>query len=308
MRNDFLAALLELASEDDRVVLLTGDLGFTVLEPFADRFPDRFFNVGVAEQNMLGVATGLAESGFRPYVYSIATFATLRPYEFIRNGPIVHHLPVRVVGIGAGFDYGHNGVSHFALEDVAVMRAQPGMTVVAPADGRQARAAVRATAELDGPVYYRIGKGASSLAELEGRFRLGHAEVVGRPDDVVFVALGSMSSVALDAARLLSDQGLSAAVAVVSSFNPSPTDDLKELLARVPLAVSVEAHYVNGGVGSFVAEVIAENGLGTKLLRRAVERTPTGETGEVAYLLEQHGLSAPQLADGAVRALDLAGR
>lgn len=308
MRNEFLAELLELAGEDERVVLMTGDLGFMVLEPFAERFPDRFINAGVAEQNMVGVATGLAEAGFRPYVYSIATFATLRPFEFIRDGALLHNLPVRIVGVGGGFDYGHNGISHFALEDVGMMRTQPGMTVVAPADGAQARAAVRETAAIDGPVYYRIGRGASSLDALGGQFRLGHAEVLGQGEDLAIVALGSMAGIALEAAALLAERGLSASVAVVTSFNPSPTEDLRELLARVPLALSAEAHYANGGLGSFVAEVIAEHGLACRLVRRGVERMPVGETGEAAYLLDQHGLSAPALADAAVRALDLAGR
>ncbi|MBA3747046.1 MAG: 1-deoxy-D-xylulose-5-phosphate synthase, partial [Solirubrobacterales bacterium] len=159
MRNAFLDELLDIAARDESVMLLTGDLGFMVLEPFAQRFPDRFFNVGVAEQNMVGLATGLAEAGFRPFVYSIATFATLRPYEFIRNGPALHDLPVRIVGVGGGFDYAHNGVTHHALEDLAVMRAQPRIAVVAPADPAQARSAIRTAHALPGPVYFRIGKG-----------------------------------------------------------------------------------------------------------------------------------------------------
>jgi len=125
MRNDFLDELVKLAALDERVMLLTGDLGFMVLEDFQKHHPDRFVNCGVAEQNMVGIATGLAEAGFVPFVYSIATFATLRPYEFIRNGPALHNLPVRVVGVGGGFDYGHNGITHLALEDYAVMRTQP---------------------------------------------------------------------------------------------------------------------------------------------------------------------------------------
>src|SRR6266516_2483950 len=122
MRGAFTKAVTELAQRDPRIVLLTGDLGYMALEPFADAFPDRFFNVGVAEQNMIGLATGLAEAGFIPFAYSIATFATMRPYEFLRDGPILHELPVRLVGVGGGLDYGHNGVTHYALEDVALMR------------------------------------------------------------------------------------------------------------------------------------------------------------------------------------------
>jgi transketolase len=145
VRATFIRTLVELAEEDERIVLLTGDLGFTVVEPFAERFPDRFFNVGVAEQNMVGVATGLAEAGFVPFAYSIATFATLRSYEFVRNGPVLHHLPVRIVGVGGGLEYGMNGLTHYALEDIAVMRTQPGMTVLAPADFQQARTALAET-------------------------------------------------------------------------------------------------------------------------------------------------------------------
>src|SRR5215467_5899322 len=145
MRGIFIKTLFELAQRDKRIVLLTADLGFTVLEPFADKFPQRFFNVGVAEQNMVGLATGLAESGFIPYVYSITPFVTLRPYEFIRNGPVQHSLPVRIVGIGGGFEYATNGMSHYGLEDVGVMRIQPGLTVITPADHQQAGSAIQAT-------------------------------------------------------------------------------------------------------------------------------------------------------------------
>src|SRR3954447_23056573 len=132
MRGAFANTITELAERDPRVVLLTGDLGYMALEPFSDRFPERFFNIGVAEQNMVGVATGLAEAGFIPFVYSIVTFASLRPYEFIRNGPILHQLPVRIVGIGGGGEYGTAGPTHHGLEDVGIMRIQPGITVIAP--------------------------------------------------------------------------------------------------------------------------------------------------------------------------------
>src|SRR5678816_4518777 len=137
MRAAFVQTLTELASEDPRILLLTGDLGYLAVEPFVEKHPNRFINVGVAEQNMIGVATGLAEAGFIPFVYSIVPFAVLRPYEFIRNGPIQHRWPVRIVGVGGGFDYGTNGLSHYGLEDIAVMRAQPGIQVIAPADAQQ---------------------------------------------------------------------------------------------------------------------------------------------------------------------------
>lgn len=297
MRSAIVLELAELAARDRRVMLLTGDLGFTVLEEFADRFPERFLNVGVAEQNMIGVATGLADAGFIPYVYSIATFATLRPYEFIRNGPLLHGLPVRVIGVGGGFDYGHNGVTHYALEDVAVMRAQPGMTVVAPADPGQARVALREVHAHAGPAYLRVGRAGQAVPGLNDRFSLGRLETLGDGKDVAVLALGSLASEAVVAARALDRDGIATTVAVAASLAPAPVDDLVALLSSVPVAVTVEAHYPSGGLGSLVAEVIAEHGLPCRLIRRAVREMPVGMTGTPAHLHELHGLTGQRVAE-----------
>jgi transketolase len=297
MRKAFASALGELAENDPRVMLLTGDLGFSVLEPFAERFPDRFVNVGVAEQGMVGLATGLAEAGFVPFVYSIATFASLRPYEFIRNGPILHSLPVRIVGVGAGLDYGFNGITHYALEDLAVMRAQPDIAILAPADPAQATAAVHASSAIEGPVYFRIGKASAAVPGLQGRFELGRLVLLGEGEDVAIVALGSIAGEAVRARELLAEQGIRATVAVVSSVQPAPVEDLVELLRELPLAITVESHYRTGGLGSLTAEVIAEHGLRCRLIRRAVDAMPRGLTGTAAFLEDFHRLSAPSLAE-----------
>ena len=307
MRNEFVDELVAIAAEDERVMLLTGDLGFMVLEEFQQRFPDRFVNCGVGEQNMVGVATGLAEAGFVPFVYSIATFSTLRPYEFIRNGAALHGLPVRIVGVGGGFDYGHNGITHFALEDYAVMRAQPAIATVAPADAAQARAALRDTVGLPQPVYFRVSKRGDELPGLDGRFRLGRLEILREGRDVAILAIGSIAHEATAAAERLAERGIDAAVGLVSSFNPSPIDDIAELLSEVPAALTVEAHYRNGGLGSLVGETIAERGLDCRLLRAGVTRMPGGETGSQRFLEDRHGLSAPHLADQLEQALDLTG-
>ena len=296
MRGTFVNTLAELATEDERIVLLTADLGFTVVEPFAERFPDRFFNVGVAEQNMVGIATGLAEAGYVPYVYSIATFASLRPYEFIRNGPVHHRLPVRVVGVGGGFDYGTNGPSHHALEDLAVMRVQPGLAVLAPADFEQARAALLAAHALPGPVYFRLGKDDSSRVDgLGGRFRLGRAETIGAGGDVLLVTTGSIARNAVAAAQALAANGVEATVLVAASISPPPTEDLAEALERFDAAVTVEAHYVDGGLGSLVCEVAAEHGLLCRVVRCGVRELEPGRSGSEAYLNETHGLSVEKL-------------
>ena len=303
MRSAFAQTLLDLAATDERIVLLTGDLGFAVLEPFAERYPDRFWNAGVAEQNMVGLATGLADAGFTPYVYSIATFASMRGYEFVRNGPILHELPVRVVGVGGGMDYGHNGVTHYALEDAGIMRVQPGISIVAPADPQQTRAALPELQRLPGPVYLRLGKESEPVPGLDGRFALGRAERIGEGRDVALVALGGMAASAVEAAELLAADGVDASVLVVSSLNPPPLGDLVEALAEVPLAVSAEAHYVNGALGSLVAETIAEHALDCRLVRAGLRAMPIGATGSRPYLYEQHGLAPDQLAASALRAL-----
>jgi len=152
LRKAFIATLCELAAADDRIGLMTGDLGHLAMEPFREQFPHRFLNAGVAEQNMIGLATGLAGAGFLPYAYSIATFASLRPLEFIRNGPVLHQLPVRIVGMGMGFEYGHSGPTHYGVEDISVLRTLPGLTIVIPADSDQAVSAIRDTSKISGPV------------------------------------------------------------------------------------------------------------------------------------------------------------
>lgn len=307
MRSTFVRTLTEIAERDPRVLLLTADLGFMALEPFAERFPERFFNVGVAEQNMVGMATGLAEAGFRPFVYSIATFATLRPYEFIRTGPILHQFPVRIVGVGGGMEYGTNGASHWAVEDVGVMRIQPGITVIAPADYEQVRAALLATWDLPGPVYYRLGKDSKTVVPgLAGRFAVGQVQWVRPGNDLLLVAMGNAAVEAVHAADALAGQGIACGVVVVSCVNPPPTDALAAALARVPVAITVEGHYVTGGIGSLVSEVVAEQGLRCRVVRCGLTRTPSGVTGSRDYLHRIYGLSSDGLVETALQALRVA--
>ena len=315
MRAAILRTLTDLAANDPRVVLLTGDLGFMVVESFAERFPDRFWNVGVAEQDMIGIATGMAEAGFLPFTYSIATFAALRPYEFVRNGPVHQRLPVRVLAVGGGFEYGSAGPTHHGLEDVAVMRALPGLTVVAPADHEQAAAALSATWDLPGPVYFRLGKDDRSVVPgLDGRFGLGRAEMVRLGGArIVLVALGPVAREAVAAAELLSGQGLDCPVVVVASVSPAPVDDLLEAFAGAHTVVTVEAHSIVGGLGSLVSEIVAEHGLGCRVVRCGVRSAPDGVGGSEAFLNARHGLdgegisraveAAAQVAAGSARRL-----
>jgi transketolase len=305
MRHSFVQTLIELAERDRRVVLLTGDLGFMVFEPFIERFPDRFFNLGVAEQNMVGVATGLADAGFVPFAYSIATFASLRAFEFIRNGPAAHRLQVRIVGVGGGFEYGTAGPTHHGIEDVAVMRTLAGMTILTPADPAQAANAIRACWDLPGPVYLRLGKDDNRVVPgLEGRFRLGRTELVREGDDLTIIALGAISAEAVAAADDLAERGIESTVVVVASVSPPPIDDLVEVLSRFPTVITVEAHSVVGGLGSLVSEIVAERGFGCRVIRCGVRPLPyDGIGGGEAYLNDRHGISRRALVQAAQGAL-----
>ncbi|TMA94615.1 MAG: 1-deoxy-D-xylulose-5-phosphate synthase, partial [Deltaproteobacteria bacterium] len=223
---------------------------------------------------------------FIPFCYSIVTFASLRPYEFIRNGPVLHRLPVRIVGMGGGFDYGPQGTTHHGLEDLAVMRVQPGMTVVAPADHEQLVCALRSTWDFPGPIYYRLGKDDTlTIPGLEGRFELGRAQQLREGADCALVATGPV------------------VVEAVGAADAAPVEDLAGVLARVPVALTVEAHYVVGGLGSLVAEIAAERGLGCRVLRCGVRRMPDGLSGSQAYLHRTHGLASEALVETVLRAL-----
>jgi transketolase len=285
MRTALVETLLELAAADDRIFLVTGDLGWNVVEKFATAHPDRYLNAGVAEANMAGIATGLAQAGFVPFIYSIATFTSMRCYEQVRNGPVLHRLPVRVVGIAAATPTATR-VPLITRSRPAIARTQPGLTVLVPADPAQTRTIVRATMDLPGPAYLRVGKGGNAeVPGLGGRFALGRPEVVRDGSDVLFLTCGSVVHEALAAARDLDADKVSAAVAVLAHLPFTASDALSTLIRRFTSVVTVEEGYVAGGLGSLVAEAIVEQGLGTRLERRGVRESPTGAS--------ERGLHAP---------------
>ena len=304
MRKAFIDTLFQLAESDPRIVLMTGDLGYMVMEGYRLRFADRFFNAGISEQNMIGVATGMAEAGLIPYAYSIATFASLRPFEFIRNGPVHHHLPVRIVGMGAGFEYGHDGPTHHALEDISIMRTLPGLTIVAPADSAQAATAVRDTSALPGPVYYSLGKDDRlSVGGLDGRVELGKAQTIREGADVAILSMGSVTAEAVASADELAREGIQATIAVISNFHPDPVDDVARILGKMAHVITVEAQVLSGGLGAFVASVIASRGLACRLWALGVRTSPDGTSGAQPDRWRQHGLDRAHIAQTARKAV-----
>jgi transketolase len=259
MRTAFIETLCELANEDQHIWLLTGDLGYGVLEQFSSRYPDRYLNAGVAEQNMTGMAAGIALCGNTVFTYSIANFATLRCLEQIRNDVCYNEANVKIVAVGGGLAYGTQGYTHHAVEDLAIMRALPNMTVVAPCDPVEARLATRALVELKGPAYLRLGKAGEPVVHREiPRFEIGKAIKLRDGDDVALIATGGMVRDTLLAADLLKAEGIEATVLSMHTIKPIDRDALANALERTRAIFTIEEHTINGGLGGAVAEAIAE--------------------------------------------------
>jgi transketolase len=289
MRNNFIKKLIELARVDKRVVLLTADLGFSVLEEFADEFPDRFYNVGVSEQNMIGVATGLAESGFIPFTYSIAPFSLLRPYEFIKNGPILHNLPIRIVAIGPGFEYGNLGTTHHLIEDIAATRLFPNLSIYSPINAKNAEDLLENSYQSNGPVYYRIGKNKTSLTDdLPIIYNDNIVKLSEGKEQVAIIGIGSIVEEIIKCNNALDSTIASYAI---TQINSDISQNLLPILKKYQKIITVEAHYVNGGIGSLIAEIIAENQLNIKLVRMGVDKLSDGVFGDTEFMYKKHAIS-----------------
>jgi len=260
VRKAFVDALHELADDDERVWLLTGDLGYSVLEPFAARFPARFVNVGVAEQNLVGVAAGLALDGKIVFVYSIANFPTLRCLEQLRNDVCYHRAAVKIAAVGGGLTYGPHGYTHHAVEDLAILRSLPHLAVAAPGDPVEARLATHAAARWPGPAYLRLGRAGEPLAHAaEPHFALGEVVRVREGTDVLLVTAGALLVPALDAAnRLEAETGRRAAVWSCPWLKPFDRAAFEEAAARFRVILTAEEAVTDGGLGGAVAEVLAE--------------------------------------------------
>lgn len=259
MRTAFFRTLLDLAAADERISLVVGDLGFGVVEPFADRFPKRFLNAGVAEQNMTGIAAGVALSGKTVFTYSIGNFPTLRCLEQIRNDVCYHNANVKIVAVGGGLAYGSLGMTHHATEDLAVMRALPGMAVVAPGDPVEAEHATRAIAAHAGPCYLRLGRAGEAIvhpADIE--FRLGRAILVRDGGDLTLISTGGLLEIAVHVAAQLAKKGVETRVLSMHTVKPLDTEAVLSAACETRAVVTLEEHSVIGGLGSAVAEVLAE--------------------------------------------------
>jgi transketolase len=298
MRDTFVRTLTELAAADPGVLLLTGDLGFGVLTDFARRFPRQYVNVGVAEQNMTGLATGIALEGHTVFTYSIGNFPTLRCLEQIRNDACYHEANVKIVSVGCGMSYGALGISHHATEDISILRALPNITVVSPCDLWEATEATRALASSPGTALLRLDKSAAPATVRRGEtFHLGKARTVREGSDVTLVATGGILGEVLAAADLLESQGIQCRVLSMHTIKPLDTATLCLAAAETGGIVTVEEHTVEGGLGGAVAENLLELGAVPRFfLRIGLRAGFSSVVGSQQYLRKVYSLDAPSIA------------
>lgn len=293
MRAAFFRTLVELAEHDERINLIVGDLGFGVVEPFADMFPNRFLNVGVAEQNMTGIAAGMALSGKVVFTYSIANFPTLRCLEQIRNDVCYHNANVKIVAVGGGFAYGSLGMTHHATEDLAIMRALPRMVVVAPGDPIEVEQATRAIIDHPGPCYLRLGRAGEPAIHRSGvAFKLGKAIVVRDGCNITLISTGGMLETALHVAEYLAKEGIQTRVLSMHTVKPLDAEVVLAAARETQAIVTLEEHSVIGGLGGAVAEVLAESGeLLVPFRRLGLPSVFSSHVGSQEYLRAQYGIS-----------------
>lgn len=303
-RDAYGEALKELGKQNKDVVVLDADLsGSTKTGVFAKEFPERFINVGIAEQNLIGTAAGLATTGKIPFASSFAMFAAGRAFEIIRNSVAYPKLNVKIAATHAGLTVGEDGASHQALEDISIMRTIPNMVVINPADGVETKAAIMKAAEYKGPMYIRLGRSKVPVIfdEANYKFEIGKGIKLKDGSDVTIIATGIMVALALEAAEALKKEGLEARVINIHTIKPIDKDIIIEAARETKAIVTAEEHNIIGGLGSAVAEVLAES-YPTVMERVGVMDT-FGESGNGEELLEKYGLTSENIVKAARRAI-----
>ena len=301
MRDSAVRQLIELAKKDKEISLVTGDLGFGVLKPYWEAVPNQFINAGIAEQNMTAVAAGMALEGKKVFTYSIGNFPTLRCLEQIRNDCAYHNANVNVICVGGGFVYGSLGMSHHATEDIAVMRALPGVIVFCPGDITEAEACIRAAAETDGTTYIRLGRGGEGRVLESVDFKVGKSYKIRDAKDfdkkVALFSTGAILRDAVLACDKLENAGIGVEQYSFPTVKPIDEEVIKSCADKYDYIFTVEEHNIVGGFGSAVAEVMAEYGGKAKLFRLGINDVYCTKVGNQSYLREQYGISADKIAE-----------
>ena len=298
MRDAFVRVLAAEMERDGRIVLITGDLGFGVLRPIWERFPDRIINAGIAEQGMISMAAGLASTDRKVVVYSIGNFPTLRPLEQIRNDCAYHGANVKIVCVGGGFVYGSLGMSHHATEDMSVMRAIPDITCFTPGDPAETEAVTREMLRREGTCYLRLGRGNEPRvhAEAVSGWEFPRAITLREGKDVALLSAGGILTQTARAAELLAEKGIEAAIVSFPCLKPLDTETVRRLLHGCRRVLTVEENTVTGGFGSAVCEVAEEEGGACRVKRLGLKDCFATVVGDQAYLRSIYGIDAESIA------------
>lgn len=305
MRSSFFKSLTEIAEKRDNIIILTGDLGFKLFDDFKSRFPERFYDVGVAEANMIGIAAGLSLCGKNVYCYSIVPFLLMRTFEHIRIDIAYNKLNVKLVGVGGGFTYGLEGITHFGLEDFALMRMLPNMAVTAPADPVEASALAKASVDYEGPLYIRLGREKEyPLHDGPIELSIGHPTVLSKGKDIAILAIGSMVYTAKQVEAKLREKGLSVSLINMHTLKPLNGEFLKQIISAHEILFTLEEHYISGGLGSVILEYLNESGFKGKLIRIGIPEKIQKYIGSPDYLRSKYGLTPENICKRIITALE----
>lgn len=285
MRNHLINKITEIAKTDHNIMLMTGDLGYGVLDEFKNQFPDRYINAGIAEQNMAAVAAGLALESNTVFIYSIGNFPTLRCIEQIRNDICYHNANVKILAVGSGFAYGTLGMTHHATEDLAIMRAMPNMHVFTPCDSISAEAVAEDICKIQGPCYVRLERGGESVVfNKDVHFIVGQLKELRKGKDVAVITIGTVVNEALKAADVLLKENKEVSVYSTYSLKPINKEQILKIAKNNKYIITVEEHQITSGLGSAIAEIIAENNVNTQLIRMGLHDEFTSVVGNQEYL------------------------
>jgi transketolase len=305
VRAAFANEIEALSAKDERLVLLSGDIGNRMFDTYKEKFPNRFYNCGVAEANMTGIAAGMALCGLRPITYTITAFNTIRCLEQIRLDVCYQNLPVIIVGVGGGLSYSSLNATHHALEDIASLRVLPNMTVICPGDAWEVRAALRAAIEVDGPVYIRMAKKNEPLVHNDiPKFKIGKGMVIQNGEDICLLNSGSLLPFTLDAAKILHKKGISVQVVNIHTVKPLDKVMLKDVFTKFSHVFTIEEHSILGGFGGSVAEWVSDQ----KNIIGKLSRIGTGdffmyEAGEKEYAQNFFGITPNQIVERVLKVM-----
>jgi len=305
MRDSFFKVIDDLSREKDDIYMLTADLGFGLFDNFRNKYPERFYDIGVAEAYMIGIAAGLALSGKNVYCYSIIPFLIMRAYEQIRIDIAYQNLNVKLIGAGGGFTYGLEGFTHFALEDLALMRALPNMTIIVPCDPSEAQEFARLSYDYNSPIYIRLGRNnEANIHQQKPNIEIEKGLILTRGNDVAIFSIGSMISVALDVHDILAKHGMGVSVVNIHTLKPLDEALIKRYSDEYNAIFTIEEHYISGGLGSAVAEVLVENSYSGIFKRFGIPLNLKKTIGNAEFRRNFYGLNAKNISEDILKVLE----